>query len=247
MKSRILEMDVDVTNINSVVSWVRERIFRREGAYVCLSNVHMCMEVYDNPFFSKVVNSAGLVLPDGRPIFWAQKFLGFSQATHTRGEDVMAELCAISAKDNIKIGLYGGSSADVLDKVESALAKRHEGIKIVYRYSPPFRELSEGELDLIASDIEKEKVDILFVGIGCPKQEIWMHQNLKRLNCVMLGVGAAFDFISGSKKHAPRYMQFLGLEWLHRLFSEPKRLWKRYLKQNPRFLFIFIKRLLFKA
>jgi len=209
------------------------------GGYVCVSNVHMCMETYDSLEFRKIVNNADLVIPDGRPIFWAQKLLGYKDAQQVRGQDIMNALCEESNQGELKIGLYGGSSNDVLNQVIRSLTKTYPNISIVYSYSPPFRALTVAEDIQIIKDINSAKVDVLFVGIGCPKQERWMAEHKESLNCVMLGVGAAFDFICGSKKHAPRWMQKVGLEWLFRLVSEPKRLWKRYLKQNPRFIYHF--------
>lgn len=240
----ILTMRTDVTNKNNVVSRVSQLINERLSAYICVSNVHMCMETFDSEIFMNVVNNADMVIPDGRPIYWAQRLLGFHKAEQVRGQDIMHELCLTSQYTKFNIGLYGASSDKILATVANKLKQTFPGINITYMYSPPFRPLTSAEDEIVIDEINKRNVNILFVGIGCPKQEIWMSSHKGRLNCVMVGVGAAFDFISGSKKHAPRWMQKFGLEWLFRLFSEPKRLWKRYLKQNPRFIFHMIKQLL---
>ena len=147
-------------------------------------------------------------------------------------------------KKNLNIGFYGGSSDSILELVQSNLLKHYPEIKITYAYSPPFRALTEQEDKSVVQQINDTNVDVLFVGIGCPKQENWMAEHKEQLHCVMLGVGAAFDFIAGNKKHAPRWIQKIGLEWLFRLLSEPKRLWKRYLIQNPRFIWYFTLQLL---
>lgn len=244
-RSSIISMEVNITRLPQAIQKVEELISQNINSYVCVSNVHMCMEVFDSTEFRSVVNGADLVIPDGRPIFWAQKLLGASDAQQVRGQDIMNELCGLSAERSINIGLYGGSSDQVLEQVKVELYKTYPGINIVYSYSPPFRSLTTEEDDAIVTAINDSGVDVLFVGIGCPKQERWMAEHKGKLNCVMLGVGAAYDFIAGTKKHAPRWMQKFGLEWLFRLISEPKRLWKRYLKQNPRFIYYFLQQWLF--
>lgn len=244
MRSRmasILSMNTLITNIDNTIVKIDnlKKSKLSSGSYVCVSNVHMCMETFDSLDFCEIVNSADLVIPDGRPIFWAQKLLGYKDAQQVRGQDIMNALCEKSNEGELNIGLYGGTSNEVLNQVIQSLTQIYPNISIVYSYSPPFRALTEYEDTQIIKDINLAEVDVLFVGIGCPKQEHWMAEHKESLSCVMLGVGAAFDFISGSKKHAPRWMQKAGLEWLFRLVSEPKRLWKRYLKQNPRFIYYF--------
>lgn len=241
----IVSMEVDVVDLNTTLSRINQLSNEEKGAYVCVSNVHMCMEVFDSDSFREVVNNADLVIPDGRPISWAQRLLGSVNAEQVRGQDIMNALCEISGSKNLNIGLYGGSSNELLDTVVNKLNAEFADINISYAYSPPFRALTETEDDEVVSNINEANVNILFVGIGCPKQERWMAEHKDKLNCVMLGVGAAYDFIAGSKSHAPRWMQKVGLEWLFRLCSEPKRLWKRYLKQNPRFVFYFFRQWLF--
>ncbi|MFC6922117.1 WecB/TagA/CpsF family glycosyltransferase [Microbulbifer taiwanensis] len=232
-------MNTDVTDLDATVSIVQSLAVSRQGSYICLSNVHMCMEVLDSLNFRSMVNGADMVVPDGRPIFWAQKLLGASEATQVRGQEIMYTLCKISGEKRLNIGLYGGSSDIVLEKVVKALKKSCPGIRLSYVYAPPFRALTVDEDKSVVRTINDAEVNILFVGLGCPKQERWMAAHKGRLSCVMIGVGAAFDFIAGSKRQAPLWMQKLGLEWLFRLLSEPRRLWKRYLKQNPRFIYHF--------
>ncbi|REL36558.1 WecB/TagA/CpsF family glycosyltransferase [Thalassotalea euphylliae] len=243
---KVLGMHTHAASFKKIVNSIESMIIRRKGAYICVSNVHMCMEVYDNKTFSKVVNSADLVVADGRPIFWAQKLLGQSEAQQIRGQDLMIELCKVSSTKGIRLGLYGGNSIDVLELVKNNLSKKYSNIQIVYSYSPPFRPLSEEEDKAQIKAINALEVDVLFVGIGCPKQESWMAAHKHSLDCVMIGVGAAFDFIAGEKKHAPVWLQKAGLEWLFRLACEPRRLFKRYFRQNPRFLYYFVRQLLNK-
>ncbi|MFT6329445.1 MAG: N-acetylglucosaminyldiphosphoundecaprenol N-acetyl-beta-D-mannosaminyltransferase [Bermanella sp.] len=202
------------------------------------------MEVFDSAEFKSVVNNADLVIPDGRPLSWAQKLLGHKNAEQVRGQDIMNAICEQSGTKKLNIGLYGGSSDELLKQVITELKTSYPDINITFSYSPPFRPLTDEEDSDIVKQINDADVNVLFVGIGCPKQERWMAEHKEQLNCVMLGVGAAYDFIAGSKKHAPRWMQRVGLEWLFRLLSEPKRLWKRYLQQNPRFIYYFSKQLI---
>ncbi len=244
-RSQILFMKVHVATLKKVTEAISNYVRLKKSSYVCISNVHMCMETYDCREFRDVVNGADLVLADGRPIFWAQRLMGMESAEHVRGQDVMGALCELGEKSQFRIGLYGGATGEVLSKVKDNLIKEYPSLKIVFTYSPPFRALTEAEDRKVVDEINANDVDILFVGIGCPKQERWMAEHKGKVNAVMLGVGAAFDFISGEKSHAPIFLQKLGLEWLFRLCSEPRRLWKRYLKQNPRFMFYFFRQWVF--
>lgn len=238
-RQRIISMDVNVIDIALAIERILLLTLKKKGSYVCISNVHMCMEAFDSSEFAQIVNGADLVLPDGRPLSWAQKLLGYSFASQVRGQDIMTALCEISGKRELRIGLYGGESESTLSVVQNKLKLDYPDIKLVYAYSPPFRPLTCEENVGVIRQINTMDVDVLFVGIGCPKQEHWMAEHKESLNCVMLGVGAAFDFISERKKHAPRWMQKIGFEWFFRLCSEPRRLWKRYFFHNPRFIFYF--------
>jgi len=219
-----------------------EHIFtweRSESAqYICAANIHMCMEAFDDDAFRDVVNNADLVIPDGRPLVWAQRLLGHRDAQQVRGTDLMLALCQQSAEQNISVGFYG-ATPELLEQLTNVLSLRYPGLTVSCCIAPPFRALSMNEDADIVRQINDSGVRFLFVGLGCPKQERWMAEHKDKLHCVMLGVGAAFDFIAGNKPHAPRWMQSLGLEWLFRLGCEPRRLWRRYLIQNPRFVWHF--------
>lgn len=234
---RILNMATDVTTLEQVTECIMAARNCGEKGYVCLSNVHMCMEVFDSAEFEEVVNAADFVLPDGLPIAWAQRLITRGNSSQVRGQDLTNRLCDLSASSGMKIGLYGGASPSVLQKVIRVLEAQYPGIQIAYSYCPPFRPLTPDEDAAVIRELNAAEVDFLFVGIGCPKQERWMAEHKHSIDAYMFGVGAAFDFISGSKKHAPKWMQRAGLEWAFRLGSEPSRLWRRYLQQNPRFLF----------
>jgi N-acetylglucosaminyldiphosphoundecaprenol N-acetyl-beta-D-mannosaminyltransferase len=236
-------MRVTVTNYLDVSKNIIEISQKRLGAYVCVSNVHMCMETFDNPDFCKIVNGADLVVPDGKPIVWGQRLLGEKTASQVRGSDLLLTICKEAEKVKIPIGLYGGTEKS-LNELIKYLNNNYPSLKITFSISPPFREPTQEEDENYIKAINASGIKILFVGIGCPKQEKWMAKHKEKLHCVMIGVGAAFDFFSGQKKHAPVWMQRTGLEWLFRLASDPKRLWKRYFKHNPRFVFYFLKQLL---
>jgi N-acetylglucosaminyldiphosphoundecaprenol N-acetyl-beta-D-mannosaminyltransferase len=194
--------------------------------------------------FQSIVNNADFVIPDGKPLSWAQNLLGHTGSEQVRGQDIMNGICAASGEQLVNIGLYGGSSAALLAVVNDVLLTSHPNIKITYTFSPPFRPLTEVEDEGVVAAINQAKVNVLFVGMGCPKQERWMAAHKDKLSCVMLGVGAAYDFIAGSKKEAPRWIQRIGMEWLFRLYCEPKRLWRRYLYTNPLFIWHFGKQLI---
>ena len=236
----ILNMRVAITSYDDasarILKWSLEPI----GRYVCVSNVHMCMETFNNHDFCQVVNNADIVVPDGRPIVWGLKALGEKQAFQVRGSDLLLKLCEEAQKRNIPIGLYGATQDSLEDFLEF-LKEEFPCLRIPFFSSPPFRTLAQKEKDNYVKEIKASGAKILFVGIGCPKQEKWMAEHRDKLSCVMIGVGAAFDFFSGRKKHAPRWMQRAGLEWFFRLASDPRRLWKRYLTHNPRFVWYFLR------
>ncbi len=234
----ILGMNVAVLTRSRTVEKVAHWIDEGSARYVCVSNVHMCMESRDDAAFRHVVNGADLTVPDGLPLVWAQRLLGHPGASQVRGADLALDLCAYAERKRIPLGLFGGSEP-VIARLRHVLLTRFPKLKIVYCESPPFRPITPDEDRQHVEHIRKSGAKILFVGLGCPKQEQWMAAHKDRLDVVMLGIGAAFDFITGEKKAAPEWMRRIGLEWLFRLGSEPRRLWKRYLKHNPRFVWYF--------
>ena len=234
----VLSLKAHVTSIQEVVSLVESWALSDQSHTICLSNVHMCMETFDNPVFKSVVNCADLVLPDGKPIFIGQRLLGCKNARQIRGVDLTIELCRLSHLKGYKIGFYGASQ-QTLDNLQYNLKKQFPNINIVFLESPPFRPLTSIEDKNYLNKINQKKLDFLFVGLGCPKQEIWMADHRQSLSCTILGVGAVFDFLSGNKPHAPKIMQKVGLEWFYRFCCEPRRLFLRYFIHNPRFVFYF--------
>jgi len=219
--------------VHRILDWAR----RQKSRYVCFANVHMVMDGHDDPAFQAVVNGADLVLPDGMPLVWCLRRRGYPDARRVSGPDTMEALCREAARAGIPIGLYGGRQ-DVLEALKSELERTCPGLSIPYSFSPPFRSLEATEEARILEEIGRSGARLLFVGLGCPKQEKWMAESVGRVPAVMLGVGAAFDFISGTLPRAPRWMRESGLEWLHRFLAEPRRLLGRYLRHNPRFMLL---------
>jgi N-acetylglucosaminyldiphosphoundecaprenol N-acetyl-beta-D-mannosaminyltransferase len=203
----------------------------------------MVMEAFDSEAFRQVVNGADLVTPDGRPLVWALKALGVKRASQVRGTDLTARVMERAARENVPIGLYGGTP-ELLASFERILTARFPEIRVVCKIAPPFRPLTREEDEAVTQKIAGSGARIVFVGIGCPKQEQWMVEHKGRVPAVLLGVGAAFDFHTGRVRQAPRWMQTAGLEWVFRLMSDPRRLWKRYAKHNPRFVGLFLIQLL---
>jgi N-acetylglucosaminyldiphosphoundecaprenol N-acetyl-beta-D-mannosaminyltransferase len=203
----------------------------------------MTMEAFDSSAFQRVVNGADLITPDGRPLVWALRSLGVKDATQVRGTDLTTRVVERAAREGIPIGLYGGTP-DLLETFVRILERRYPGVRVVCQIAPPFRPLTPEEDKTVTNEISSSGARILFVGIGCPKQERWMEAHKDRIPAVMLGVGAAFDFHTGRVRQAPGWMQVAGLEWLFRLLMDPKRLWKRYAKHNPRFVVLFLLELL---
>jgi N-acetylglucosaminyldiphosphoundecaprenol N-acetyl-beta-D-mannosaminyltransferase len=206
-----------------------------ESRYVCVANVHMVMEAYDDAKFRQIINTADLVTPDGMPLVWVMRLQGLRQQERVYGPALTQFVLEAANREGIPVGFYG-STLQTLEKLKSKVQERYPSLKIAYLYAPPFRPLTPEEDDEVVRAINDSGTRILFVGLGCPKQERWMAAHKGRVQAVMLGVGAAFDFLAGVKPQAPRWMQRAGLEWLFRLLSEPRRLWRRYAKVVPLFI-----------
>lgn len=239
----IIGLKISLTDYSNAIGSVMLWSQNDKSCYICAANVHMLMEAHDSPDFARIVNEADLVTPDGMPLVWMMRLKGQRNQQRVYGPTLMLHVLSIAARENIPVGFYGGAP-HVLDTLVERMKERFNGLNIVYSYSPPFRELSPQEKEEVVGNIDRSGVRILFVGLGCPKQEIWMAEHRGKVRAVMLGVGAAFDFHSGVKSQAPSWMQSLGLEWLFRLLTEPRRLWKRYLYHNSRFIFLAIADLL---
>lgn len=230
----ILGARVDGTSYADATERILRWATRGDSRYVCCANVHVIMEAQDSARFAEVLRDAALVTPDGMPLVWFARALGLPQE-RVYGPDLMLHVCRAAARAGVAVGLLGGDD-ETLDALSQRLGARFPGLRIVYRHAPPFRSLTVEEDARIVAECARAEVRVLFVGLGCPKQELWMADHLGKISAVMLGVGAAFAFHAGTVEQAPRWMQARGLEWLFRLSREPRRLAGRYLRHNPRFV-----------
>ncbi len=214
-----------------------------ESRYVCVANAHVVMEAYDSAEYRRELNGADLVTPDGMPLVWGLRLLGVRTATRVYGPDLTSRLLQAAAGERIPVGFYGGDPP-VLRRLLEVVDRRFRDLEVSFAKSPPFRPPTPEEDRLDVEEINGSGARILFVGLGCPKQERWMAEHVERIRTVMVGVGAAFDFLAGAKLQAPPWMQRVGLEWFFRLCTEPRRLGRRYVQQGPRFVGLFLSQLL---
>ena len=243
-KFNILGVGVSVINMPIALEVIEGWISRRESNYITVADVNSIMVGQIDPEFIHIHNKAGMVTPDGMPLVWLGRLGGHKQMTRVCGPDLMLEVFKRSATNGYRHYFYGGNEG-VPELLKKKLEEKYSETKVVGTYSPPFRALTAEEDENIIKTINAAKPDIVWVGIGAPKQERWMAAHVNQLEApVLIGVGAAFDFNSNSKKRAPLWMQKRGLEWLFRLLTEPRRLWKRYLKNNPVFMFLAIRQAL---
>jgi N-acetylglucosaminyldiphosphoundecaprenol N-acetyl-beta-D-mannosaminyltransferase len=238
----ILGSRVDATSYGDAAERILHWSKSHGSRLVCVAAVSSVMIGHDERSFREIINGADLVVPDGMPLVWALRGLKIPTASRVRGTELTRVVLSKAAESGIPVGFYGGERG-VLSSLVREAQGRWPRLKVAYSYSPPFRTLSAAEDEGIVADIIASGTRILFVGLGCPKQERWMAIHRDRIPPVMIGVGAAFDVVSGAKPEAPRIMQRTGLEWLFRLATEPRRLWKRYLSQNPRYLALIARQL----
>ena len=232
----VLGVGVHALNLRSAVSVLQSAIESRTKGYVCVTGVHGVTEAQSDPSFRAILNHALLNTPDGMPMVWIGRGSGFREMERVYGPDLLLEVCAASESTGWKHFFYGGgpSTAEMLSDV---LRSRFPRLQIVGTHTPPFRPLTAAELEQFQAQISATRPDIIWVGLSTPKQELFMASTLSRLDVpVMIGIGAAFDLISGKVRQSPRWIQRSGFEWLYRTLQEPRRLWKRYFKNNPLFI-----------
>jgi len=242
-RQRLISIDLSLGKYKDFIEEIIRLAKEKVSSYVCVANVHMAVEAHDNPDFQEVVNCADIVTPDGMPLVKALKLLYGIEQERVAGPDLMPDLLKAAEKEGLRVYFYG-STQEVLDAILEKIKREFPNLKVAGVYSPPFRPLSEEELDKIAEEINSVSPNIVFVSLGCPKQEKWMAYMKGKINSVMLGVGAAFPIYAGLQKRAPKVMQKLALEWFYRLLQEPRRLFKRYFYTNTKFLFLLLKELL---
>ena len=234
----VLGVGVSAIDMPRALAAIERWIERRQPHYVCVTGVHGVMESRRDAGLRGIHNAAGLVTPDGMPLVWLGRLHGFGHMTRVYGPDLMLACCELSVQEGkgYRHFLYGGGEG-VAELLAEHLRRRCPGIQIVGSCTPPFRALTDEESAAVVARINEARPDIVWVGLSTPKQERWMHAHVGRLDApVLVGVGAAFDFLAGLKPQAPRWMQRSGLEWSFRLLTEPRRLWRRYLVNNPLFV-----------
>jgi N-acetylglucosaminyldiphosphoundecaprenol N-acetyl-beta-D-mannosaminyltransferase len=239
----VLGVGLSVLNLQTALDAIAAAVRERRKGYVCVTGVHGVMEAQDDDGFKKILNESFLCTPDGMPMVWAGKLAGHRDMSRVYGPDLMLEVCAWSETSGAKHFFYGGA-----DGVAELLAQKLKGkfpkLRVVGTFTPPFRALNEAEVKNLQQQVAAAQPDIFWVGLSTPKQEKFMAEFLPQLDAtLMLGVGAAFDFHSGRVRQAPRWMQRSGLEWFYRLCCEPRRLAKRYFRNNPLFILKFLAQL----
>jgi N-acetylglucosaminyldiphosphoundecaprenol N-acetyl-beta-D-mannosaminyltransferase len=230
---------IDPTDaLGEVTRWIDDGLQH----YVCVTGVHGVMESQGDPELLRIHNESGLTTPDGMPMVWAARMAGAKNTQRVYGPDLMLAVCERAAQRGWGCFLYGATE-EVLEQLRSNLSDRYPGLPIVGTHSPPFRALTPEEDEAVVRQINESGAQIVWVGLSTPKQERWMASHIGRLNAsALFGVGAAFDIHAGNLRQAPRWMQRSGLEWLFRLASEPRRLWRRYAVNNPRFVLAISRR-----
>jgi N-acetylglucosaminyldiphosphoundecaprenol N-acetyl-beta-D-mannosaminyltransferase len=239
-RHNILGVYVSATNLESSITAIDDWMSRKEPHYVCVTSVHGIIESQTDKNLRQIHNQAGLVTPDGMPLVWLIRLNGFQNVERVYGPDLMLALCKHSIHKGYRHFFYGGEPG-IPEKLGSNLKKRLPGLEIVGTYSPPFRPLTAEEDQKIVEMINAQKPDIVWVGLSTPKQEKWMAEHIGRVSAsTLIGVGAAFDYLSNNKKQAPQWIRHTGFEWFYRLLVEPRRLWRRYIKIVPLFIVLLI-------
>lgn len=242
--ARVLGAFIHALNWEQALGALSQWAMAKESRYVCITNVHSVVTAAQDDSFARVVEAADLTTPDGAPVAWMLRKLGFAGQQRINGPDLMWKYCEQASQRGESIFLYGGTN-ETLAILQPKLVAAFPGLKIAGAISPPFRALTAEEDAADVAQMNASGAGTVWVSLGCPKQEKWMAAHRGRINAVMIGVGAAFDYHAGTIVRAPLWMQRNGLEWLHRLASEPGRLWKRYLVTNTLFVLGAIKQLAF--
>lgn len=239
-KAELLGVPVALTDYERTLDWIDGMVAAQARGYICVAAVHTIMAFAEDPGLERAVLASSMTVPDGQPIVWALNALGHQLPDRVYGPTLMAKACERAARTGQRIFLYGGRNEGALVQLTLNLRRQYPGIRIVGGYSPPFRDLTADEEQQVIDMIDGSGADVVWVGIGVPKQEKWMFAMRDRLQApVLVGVGAAFDFHAGLVPQAPPLLQRFGLEWAFRLAQEPRRLWKRYARYNPLFVLGF--------
>lgn len=236
----ILGVEIAVTNMNDTVKYIENNLENLKGNYICISNVHTTVMSYEDNEYQKIQNGGALALPDGGPLSAISRKRGYKNAQRVTGPDLMDEIFRISEMKGYSHYFYG-STKETLMMMEVRLKEKYPKLNIAGMYSPPFKPNINVESDENIENINNLNADFIWVGLGAPKQEIWMNYHKNKINSLMIGVGAGFDYFAGTIARAPYWMQNNNLEWLYRLIQDPKRLLKRYLITNTKFIKLLLK------
>jgi N-acetylglucosaminyldiphosphoundecaprenol N-acetyl-beta-D-mannosaminyltransferase len=244
-RSRIVSLYIHHLSFKESLDQVSLWGMQHKPGFVCFANVHMVIEAHNDPAFAQLLNEATLVLPDGKPVALACNWLYKKKQERVSGMDFMPAILAEADKLNARIFLYG-STEQVLEKLKQRVQAEFPGAAIAGTISPPFRQLSEEEMQRHIQTINDVAPNFVLLALGCPKQEKWMAKNYSRINAMLLGLGGAFPVMAGLQKRAPSWMQRLALEWLYRLGQEPRRMFRRYFYTNLYFIVLFTRELVRK-
>jgi len=227
--------------VDSIIGMASTRV----SSYVCVLNVHMLVEAYFKDSFKEIIQNADIIVPDGMPITWALRFLNGTKQERVAGMDLLPSLLQKVEQKDLSVYFYGGTD-NLLNKTKKVMKSRYPSLRVAGFKSPPFRKLSEKEDQAVVESINASGANIVFVVLGCPKQEKWMSSMKGKINAVMIGIGGALPVMVGLQRRAPEWMQEIGMEWLYRLYMEPRRLFKRYAITNTIFFYLISKELLKK-
>lgn len=237
---RFINFSISTGKYASFLSYIMLLAKQGSSSTVCVANVHMFIEAYKDNNFLRVVNNADVVTPDGQPLTWGLKLLYGIKQDRVAGMDLLPDMLRLLSELAMPVYFYGGTD-EVLEKTGTYLNERYASLKVAGLYSPPFRLLTEDEDEKIVCNINASGAKVVFVVLGCPKQEKWMAKMKGRINAVMIGIGGALPVLVGLQKRAPVWMQKSGLEWMYRLAQEPQRLFKRYAVTNALFIYVLLK------
>jgi N-acetylglucosaminyldiphosphoundecaprenol N-acetyl-beta-D-mannosaminyltransferase len=242
MIKQIISLTISISSYSSIRDKIISLVLKRRSSYICVANVHMTIEAYWDKEFATSVNNADLVTPDGMPIAMALRLLYGLKQERVAGMDLLPDLLKEAEERNLSVFFYGGTQ-EMLDKTNRFIQEHYPSLEKHNYLSPPFRPLSNEEEESVIKQINDTGANIVFVALGCPKQEKWMASMKGRINSCMIGIGGALPVMIGDQKRAPYWMQKASLEWFYRLIQEPRRLFKRYLVTNTLFIFLIIKQL----
>ncbi|PQA52738.1 WecB/TagA/CpsF family glycosyltransferase [Siphonobacter curvatus] len=242
MKKFLLSININLGEYDSFLNRIVYNASENISSYVCVANVHMLVEAYNNQSFAEIVNNADLITPDGMPLTWGLKLVHGIRQERVAGMDLLPDLLSLASKHKLPVYFYGGTQA-MLDQTEIYVSENYPDLQLAGMYSPPFRVLTSQEEHQVINSINGSGAKIVFVALGCPKQEKWMASMKGYINATMIGIGGALPVMIGMQKRAPEWMQRTSLEWLYRLSQEPKRLFKRYAVTNSMYLLLLAKEL----